>query len=212
MIKKVKKKNFYLIIISLLVLSVVLSIISIFLPWYEEVQDEYWYGGKDETNVRKYEASFFKSEFEVTYWDGDSWNKEYGHGEMSTFIITLIIYAVGICLSITSIVLLLISYNKVRLFKSTIIIVVLGFVFLLSAPIFFGIVIPHDEPDRCGCGSPIETYYHSTFFGSNDVKYDNGDEVHEEWGPGLGWYFALISSILILIVGILYFLRHFKKK
>ncbi|MDI6707611.1 MAG: hypothetical protein QME47_00735 [Candidatus Thermoplasmatota archaeon] len=190
-----EKKGIVAIVLALLV--VILLGVALIGTWWtrkgEGTATGYSYKedfGLQEAHVKK-EAAGMKMETTTKYSDNPeaATSKVYNN----VFYITIVALVLGIIGLITAIVA---GVGKLSA-KIAGIFLILTFIFALVAPIYFAAVLP-------GAMHADLPEWNKGFTGSEDLTYMDMTGSWS-WGPGYGWYLAVVAFIVALIGAILAF-------
>jgi hypothetical protein len=133
--------------------------------------------------------------------------------------LTGLIFTLGIVMVIIVIVLLIlllvVGYTGspgiamyTRLFKNmALLFTFLALIFVLIAPIYYMVAWPAAVEDDLGSipvigGDSDEEIYDGSFMGSKSIT-EQDSNIDINWGPGLGWFLAIVCLILLLITIVL---------
>jgi hypothetical protein len=184
------KPRIYKIFIIFAIIVIILLGLSLALPWYTESSDgeayvNYSFGGIEDVD-----------DSEVTPWDDISSLEAMKGVYNLTFILTIVSLILVILILIGTIAVLIFDIDK----RIIILFSLLAFLFCILSPVVFAALHP----------GAVETDF-KNIFQVEEIPVEGpwesfiGDQGDQGWGPGIGWYFAIISFILIIIIFIMSF-------
>lgn len=182
-----EKKGIIGIVLALLV--VVFLGVALIGPWYVTSN-----GGKTDSKFRESTTDGTTTAYDETFYDTNT-----GKVYRNTFYITIVALVLGIIWLITA---LLTSMGKLKLSaKIVAIFMLLTMIFAIVAPGYFAATLPGAiKDDSAGV-------WNKGFIGSGDVTILGVTVTECSWGPGYGWYLAVVAFVVALIGLILVFLK-----